>query len=146
MPKRSTFIQPQELDSTTYAIDARKAKEPEYDEKGRMIPIPEPETIIRDGRLVFLYIDVENQTVLNCRNVLKIDWTKINNGDFHAYDEELDIDVWASSKSDLNKAVQKAIWKQWKIYAIKEEDSKWSKDEEIIHSAMLRHFDYVKVL
>lgn len=146
MLKRSTFIQPQNLEPTTYVIDVRKAKEPELDERGQVIPAPEPETIIRDGRLVFLYIDVENQTVLNCRNVLKIDWTKINNGDFHAYDEELDIDVWASTKSDLNKAVQKAIWHQWKLYGLKKEDSKWSKDEEIIHSAMLRQFDYVKVL
>lgn len=144
--KRCTFIQPQKMKAPTYASDVRKPREPQYDEFGKEIIIPDPEYIIRDGRLVFLYIDVENQTVLNCTNVTRIDWTKINNGDFHAYDEELDIDVWASTKSDLNKAVQKAIWHQWKLYGLKPEDAEWSKDEDTIHSAMLRQFEYVKVL
>lgn len=146
MQKRSTFIQPQKLEAPTYTSDVRKPRNAEFDEFGKEIIIPNPENIIRDGRLVFLYIEFENQTVLNCTNVVKIDWTKINNGDFHAYDEEIDIDIWASTKSDLNKTVQKAIWHQWKKYGLKPKDADWTKDEELIHQALLRKFEYVKVL
>lgn len=138
--KRSTLIQPVKTKAPTIFKDVRKPFEPKQDSYGNWTVQPDPTEIVRDGRLVFLYISVNERPVLDCRDIVRIDWTKINNGDFHAYDENLDIDIWASSKVDLNKAVQEAIWEQWKKYWVKMPEHSWTKNETLIHHELIRQF------